>query len=147
LGDIAERQEAFVETITESGEAPAKGYMRATINNPQGGGDALAELLDLAQSPTAVVFATDVLALGALHEAHNRGLRIPDDISVTGFDDIPLAAYAVPALTTVHMPVPEMVAAAVSMVIDDENGRAALPAHPVLTPSLVVRDSTAPPAA
>ncbi len=97
-------------------------------------------LLGLSTPPTAIVFATDVLALGALHEAHKRGVRVPDDLSITGFDDIPLAAYAVPALTTVRMPVGEMVAAAVAMVIDREDG-AEPPCSAIRSwsPSLVVR--------
>ena len=74
-----------------------------------------------------------------------QGLRVPDDLSVTGFDDIPLAAYSVPALTTVRMPVSEMVAHGVAMVIDDQEQRAGLPDHPILEPALVVRDSTAAP--
>ena len=91
-------------------------------------------LLGLSEPPTAVVFATDVLAIGALHEAYKRGLHVPDDLSITGFDDIPLAAYAVPALTTVRMPVSEMVAAAVAMVIDRHEG-----SEPTAEPSIVLR--------
>ena len=83
--------------------------------------------------------------MGALYEAYEQGLRVPRDISITGFDDIPQAAYAVPALTTVRMPVQEMVASAVAMVIDHQNELEAELSHPILEPSLVVRDSTAPP--
>jgi DNA-binding LacI/PurR family transcriptional regulator len=95
-----------------------------------------------------VIASTDVLAIGVLHEAYERGMRVPDDLSVTGFDDIPLAAFTVPALTTVRMPVREMVAAAVRMVIDDDPvaGARTQPAARVLEPSLVVRASAAVPA-
>ena len=90
-----------------------------------------------------MIASTDVLAIGLLHEAHVRGLSVPGDISITGFDDIPLAAFTVPALTTVRMPTREMVRAAIAMVIDDEmttlSGELR---HPVLQPSLVVREST-----
>jgi len=145
LGDIAEREEAFVDAITRSGEPLRKGYVRETTNNPAGGREALSALLRLAEPPTAVVFATDVLAIGGLHEAHAQDLRVPRDLSVTGFDDIAQAAYTVPALTTMHMPVQEMVAAAVAMVIDDKSGARSQESHPILEPSLVVRDSTAAP--
>ena len=118
----------------------------ATGVSPSPAVDAWAtSLLDLGQPPTAVVCATDVLARGALHEAHKRGLRVPEDLSITGFDDIPMAAYAVPALTTVCMPVREMVAAAVAMVIDRDAKEPAPPVNPILAPSLVVRASTAAP--
>jgi DNA-binding LacI/PurR family transcriptional regulator len=145
LGDIAEREEAFIDAVARSGEPPPKSYVRSTDNSPASGGEMLRALLDLAQPPTAVVFATDVLALGALHEAHIRGLRVPQDLSITGFDDIPMAAYAVPALTTVRMPVREMVSAAVAMVINREASETATPVNPILAPSMVVRASTAAP--
>ena len=145
LGDIAEREEAFADAVARSGEPLRKGYVRSTTNHPAGGREALRALLRLTEPPTAVVFATDVLAMGALYEAYEQGLRVPRDISITGFDDIPQAAYAVPALTTVRMPVQEMVASAVAMVIDHQNELEAELSHPILEPSLVVRDSTAPP--
>lgn len=145
LGDIAEREEAFIAAIARTGEPVRKGYLRSTTNNPAGGGEALRSLLRLADRPTAIVCATDVLALGVLHEAHRTGVRVPHDLSVTGFDDIPLAPYAVPALTTMRMPVQEMVASAVAMVIDHADGLSLEQSHPILQASLVVRESTAPP--
>ena len=145
LGDIAEREEAFADAVAQSGEPLRKGYVRSTTNNPAGGKDALRALLKLAERPTAVVFATDALAIGGLYGAYEHGLRVPNDLSITGFDDIPLAAYAVPALTTVHMPVHEMVATGVAMVIDHQNGQEPEMTNPVLMPSLVIRDSTAAP--
>ena len=108
-------------------------------NTPQDGAAALDRLLDRPEPPTAVAAATDVLAFGVLHRAAARGLRVPEDLSVTGFDDIPLAATAVPALTTVRMPVDAMAEAAVQRAI----GGAA--DTPVFETELVVRASTARP--
>jgi DNA-binding LacI/PurR family transcriptional regulator len=146
LGDILEREEAYVDYVTRLGGPPPEGYRQYASNDPTGGGDAMAAMLDLSDPPTAVIASTDVLAIGVLHEAHARGIRVPEDLSVTGFDDIPLAAFTVPALTTVRMPVREMVAAAVRMVIDDDGGPAARSRRMarVLEPSLVVRASTQP---
>ena len=62
------------------------------------------DLMDLEDPPTAIVAPTDVLAIGMLHAAHRRGMQVPRDVSVSGFDDIPVAAVSVPALTTVRMP-------------------------------------------
>jgi DNA-binding LacI/PurR family transcriptional regulator len=148
LGDIQEREEAYVEYLTQLGEPPRDGYRQHARNDPPGGGEALAAMLELPEPPTAVIAATDVLAIGVLHEAYERGMRVPDDLSVTGFDDIPLAAFTVPALTTVRMPVREMVAAAVRMVIDDDPvaGARTQQAARVLEPSLVVRSSAGVPA-
>ena len=73
----------------------------------EAGGAALAELMAGAR-PTAVLCGNDVLAVGALREAKRLGHRVPEDVSITGFDDIELAAIAEPALTTVHVPHREM---------------------------------------
>ena len=146
-GDITEREEAFIAAVERLGEPLPKGYVRTTVNTPAGGREAVLGLLKLAEPPTALVCATDVLAIGALHEAYERGVHVPNDLSITGFDDIPVAAYTVPALTTVRMPVREMVAAAVGAVIDDQDERVLEQFHPVLRPSLVVRASTASPTA
>lgn len=66
------------------------------------------ELLDLAEPPTAIFASNDVSAFGAMEAVRNRGLRIPDDISILGFDDIPQAAQVHPTLTTVRQPLAEM---------------------------------------
>jgi len=143
LGDIQEREDAYVEYMAQLGQGVPKGYLQYAANDPTGGVTALRAFLELPERPTAVIASTDVLAIGLLHEAHVRGLSVPGDISITGFDDIPLAAFTVPALTTVRMPTREMVRAAIAMVIDDEmttlSGELR---HPVLQPSLVVREST-----
>jgi DNA-binding LacI/PurR family transcriptional regulator len=148
LGDILEREDAYVDYVTRMSGPPPDGYVQRTSNDPTGGGEALRAMLELREPPTAVIAATDILAIGVLHEAHERGIRVPDDLSVTGFDDIPLAAFTVPALTTVRMPVREMVAVAVRLAFDDAGvGPQDRGAVQVLEPSLVVRNSTMAPAA
>lgn len=139
LGDIQEREEAYVDYLAARGGGPA-GYRQYAPNDPTGGGRALGAMLEMPEPPTAVIASTDVLAIGVLHEAHERGIRVPEDLSVTGFDDIGLAAFTVPALTTVRMPVREMVATAMRIVIDEDgaHGRSS----PMLEPALVVRGST-----
>ncbi|MCI0345646.1 MAG: LacI family transcriptional regulator [Chloroflexi bacterium] len=141
LGDILEREEAYGEFMGGIGEPVREGYVQYAPNDPTGGVRALAAMLDLAEPPTAVVASTDVLAFGLLFGAHARGIQVPRDLSVTGFDDIPLAAFSVPALTTVRMPVREMVDAALRMLIDDA-GATDGERSPILEPSLVVRSST-----
>ncbi len=141
LGDIEERGAAFVQYFADLAEPMRAGYLEHVSNEPSGGIDALARLLELREPPTAVVGATDVLAMGLLHAAHSHGLRVPEQLSITGFDDIAMAAYAVPALTTVRMPMGEMVDQALRLALDN-----AEPGNeqqiPVLEPSLVVREST-----
>ncbi|WP_299659608.1 LacI family DNA-binding transcriptional regulator [uncultured Ruegeria sp.] len=72
------------------------------------GADAFRQLMDVRPRPTAVICGNDVLAAGALREAHRLGIQIPDQVSITGFDDIELAEIVSPALTTVHVPHREM---------------------------------------
>lgn len=140
LGDIKEREEAYVEYLAELGEPPPDGYLQHGLNEPAAGAEALERLLDRPDPPTAVVASSDVLAIGLLHAAHERGLRVPARLSVTGFDDISMAAFSVPSLTTVRMPVREMVEKAIEMVLDEAEPAA----PPTLQPSLVVRASTGP---
>ncbi len=145
LGDIREREDAYVEFMTDGGGVP-DGYLQYASNDPPGGVSGLTAMLELGDPPTAVVASTDVLAMGLLFAAHGRGIHVPEQLSVTGFDDIPLAEFSIPALTTVRMPTREMVAAAVTMLIDDGLDPADPSAwpRPILAPSLVVRASTGP---
>jgi DNA-binding LacI/PurR family transcriptional regulator len=141
LGDIKEREEAFVGHLARLREPLRDGYIQHGANDPASGVAALERLLALPEPPTAVVASTDVLAVGLLHAAYEQGLRVPDQLSITGFDDIAGAEFAVPSLTTVQMPVREMIEQAVRMALDEPEQARALP-PPVLQPSLVVRAST-----
>ncbi|WP_158843939.1 LacI family DNA-binding transcriptional regulator [Saccharothrix deserti] len=105
------------------------------------------DLLRLADPPTAVFAFNDATALGAYQAAHEAGLRIPDDLSVVGFDDVPPAQWAIPALTTVRQPLRDMAAAATDIVLAIANGDTPDRHRLVLATELVVRSSTARPRA
>ena len=142
LGDITEREDAFVATVHGHGLPTPDEYRLEAANTYAGGAQAVRELMDLAEPPTAIVAPTDVLAMGMLHQAYEQGLRVPDDLSISGFDDIPEAAYTVPALTTVRMPTEAMMVAAIDLAIGREEVLGDF--HPLLEPELVVRGSTGP---
>jgi DNA-binding LacI/PurR family transcriptional regulator len=146
LGDIREREEAYTAFLARIGEPQRDEYLQDASNDFQGGVEVLGRLMDLPEPPTALVASTDVIAIGALHAAQKRGLRVPADLSVTGFDDIPVARVSVPALTTVRMPTREMVESGMRLIIAALDGGAepSVDLHPVLEPSLVVRASTGP---
>jgi DNA-binding LacI/PurR family transcriptional regulator len=144
LGDINEREGAFEQYLARADEPLRDGYVQRGANEPTSAVTALAGLLALPEPPTAVVAATDVLAIGLLHAAHLHGLSVPDQLSITGFDDIPMAAYTVPALTTMRMPVGEIVDQALRLALDHPEASVDRPI-PVLEPTLVVRSSTGPP--
>lgn len=104
-----------------------------------------AELLDLDEPPTAVFAGNDEIALGVVEAARVRGLRVPEDLSVVGFDDTSLAQMASPPLTTVRQPLREMGAAALRTALRLANGEKAESHHIELATELVVRASTASP--
>ena len=82
-----------------------------------GGDAALRRLLALPEPPTAVATSTDLVAVGVLHAAHSLGATVPDRLSVVGFDDILIAGHTVPALTTLRMPIAEIVSHAVDLAV------------------------------
>jgi DNA-binding LacI/PurR family transcriptional regulator len=100
-------------------------------------------LLRLADRPTAIVAGNDAQAFGVLQALAAQGLRAPVDVSVTGFNDGPVATWATPPLTTVRQPLAAMAATAFWMLTRPETGDQ--PRHLELETTLVVRDSTAPP--
>jgi DNA-binding LacI/PurR family transcriptional regulator len=102
-------------------------------------------LLALGEPPTAIVAGNDNQAFGVLQALGERGLRAPDDMSVIGFDDVPVATWATPALTTVRQPLAAMGATAFRMLRSDATAGAAEPHHIELATTLVIRDSTGPP--
>ncbi|WP_432520843.1 LacI family DNA-binding transcriptional regulator [Kineococcus sp. SYSU DK006] len=104
-----------------------------------------ARLLALPERPTAVVGGCDAISLGIMEAARVEGLRIPDDLSVTGFDDTDLAAMAAPPLTTIRQPLREMGRVALRTVLRMAGGEALDSHHVELATELVVRGSTAPP--
>jgi LacI family transcriptional regulator len=109
-----------------------------------GGFRAASLLLRLDDPPTAVFATSDDTAIGVLRAAREHGVRVPEDLSVVGFDDQPVAAWLDPALTTVRQPLDEMGDAAVALALRAREG-APGPAHLELATRLVVRGSTAPP--
>jgi DNA-binding LacI/PurR family transcriptional regulator len=146
LGDIRERQAAYEEYVSSAGLGPLDGYIRHVPNTTDGGELALEALLALPVRPTAILAATDVLAMGLIHAAYERSVAVPDELSIVGFDDIPLASAMVPGLTTVHMPTAEIVAAGVELAVGDAGRPAGDDPPPpfIFEPTLIVRRSTAP---
>ncbi|MFH8249053.1 LacI family DNA-binding transcriptional regulator [Microbacterium sp. B2969] len=105
------------------------------------------DMLSSAAPPTAIMAADDEIAVGILTTAHELGIRVPSELSVTGFDDTPQAAWTTPPLTTVHQHLEGMGAMAVQTILTMAGGRRPSSRHVELATSLMVRDSTAPPAA
>ncbi len=99
------------------------------------------ELLDRPDRPTAIAACNDLMALGAMTAAQERGLMVGQDIAITGFDDIPPAQYSHPPLTTVHQPIYRIGRMICDMLIKCINGEALVERHILLQPSLIIRRS------
>ena len=109
--------------LSEAGIDPTNLPVFETQYSIDNGAEALAQLLATYPETTAVMCGNDVLAIGALQKARDLGLNVPDDISITGFDDIELARVAHPGLTTVHVPHKEMGALAAQRLVDLIEGK------------------------
>ena len=102
------RHKGIQDAMTEAGINHDSLMLIETNYNIDDGANAFAEIMQSKDRPTAVFCGNDVLAVGALRRAREMGMRVPDEVSIIGFDDIELAQVAYPALTTVHVPHREM---------------------------------------
>ncbi|MDT0444676.1 LacI family DNA-binding transcriptional regulator [Streptomyces johnsoniae] len=102
-------------------------------------------LLTRPDRPTAIVTANDLQALGVYQAAREIGLSVPEDVSVVGFDDLPVVAWVDPPLTTVHQPLTEMAVAATELALALGRGERASQLGLEIATTLIVRNSTAPP--
>ena len=139
------RRDAFVERLLHRSIALDKKLVREGTHTAEGGQHAMEALLRMSRRPTAVVCSNDWTAIGALHAIDAAGLRVPEDVSVVGFDDTPIASYTRPPLTTVRMSAAEIgetACKALFNLIDDKAEAGALLQVPT---ALIVRASTARP--
>ncbi len=139
--DSAERFRGFCDTLRKHGlEIDRKYLVRGDFHKELGYRAAL-ELLDLADPPTALFAANDQMALGALAACRDRGVDVPGDFSVIGFDDIEAAQHVTPSLTTLRQPTEEMGAAAVRLLFGLMNAQMPFEQVVSLQPELMVRNS------
>jgi DNA-binding LacI/PurR family transcriptional regulator len=134
------RLEGYRAALAEAGIAPDERLVRDGDLSPDAARAVTAALLDLPHPPTAVVAGNDGQAFGVLQALGDRGLRAPGDLSVVGFDDVPIATWASPPLTTIRQPLAAMAATALRLLLSGERE----PHHVELATTLVVRQSTGP---
>ena len=146
LGDIRERREAFIKYMETRNLHIAPGWIQTQPNTAEGGYRAACAFIDLAERPTAIFAADDIMAIGLLKALTDAGLRVPDDFSVVGFDDIELAKYFCPALTTMRQPIDEMSRQVLSLVLEliNEPDLQREQTMIQIPPVLMVRESTGP---
>lgn len=135
------RVQAYREVLERHGIPHDEALVRFGNYDPETGYTAAEELLDLPEPPTAIFCMNDTMAFGAMTAIQERGLRIPQDIAIVAFDDIRLARYTTPTLTTIHAPDIEHGRLAASMLVQLINKQPLEQDHVVLKTQLVVRDS------
>jgi DNA-binding LacI/PurR family transcriptional regulator len=138
------RVDGYRAAHSEAGVQPMEDATRWGDFTVDGGYRHGLELLARAERPTAVFAGSDMQALGVLRAAREQGINVPQDLSVVGYDDLPLAAWVGPSLTTVNQPLLEMAETAARMVLDMARGVDTKPRSIELATELVVRESTGP---
>jgi len=139
------RRDAFLKSMAELGLRVPVEHLAEGDHTMEGGIGAMEKLIALAELPTAVLCSNDMTAIGALHALYRTTHQVPQDVSVVGFDDIHLAQFMLPPLTTVQMSCKDLAAAAVEALragIEKDNPRAAKTEWQIPT-RLVVRQSSA----
>jgi DNA-binding LacI/PurR family transcriptional regulator len=145
--DSAVRWEALCETAAELGirvRPELTVQIESTVSTPNLGYPCAKELLARKRPFTALFAYNDISAIGSIWAFREAGLRVPEDISVMGFDDIPAAAFNNPGLTTVRQPLERMGQIAAKTVVDQIEGRAEFLPEIAIEPEFVVRASTGP---
>lgn len=138
------REKAFRLATTAIGLTVTDEYIYVGDYTIEGGSAGTEHLLKLRKPPTAIVCSNDMTAIGALHTASRLGLKVPEDISLIGFDDISIAKFMLPPLTTVRMSGREIATSAVKMLIASlKNDALTRATHGLVKTRLVVRQSTA----
>jgi DNA-binding LacI/PurR family transcriptional regulator len=139
----SERFAGYCAALESAGIAPEASYVVHGDGRPEGGEHAMRCLLDLAAPPTAVFCYNDMTALGAMRSIREAGLRIPSDVSVVGFDDLFLALFTDPPLTTVRQPMRRMGRMAMEALLELIGG-CVFESDIKVPGELIIRGSTAP---
>lgn len=140
------RLDGYRSALEAAGVEPDLSLIRRVDLCRAEGYEAARDLLGRSNRPTAIFTANDSQALGVYQAAREAGLRIPADLSVVGFDDLPVVSWVDPPLTTVHQPVAEMAAMATELALALGRGERPAQTRIELATTLTIRESTAPPA-
>jgi DNA-binding LacI/PurR family transcriptional regulator len=142
------RADAFTNSLKKHHLLSESVLMEEGDHRVEGGHAAMQRILRSGSRPTAVMTSNDLTAIGAMGAIHEAGLRIPEDISIVGFDDIELSAYTQPALTTLHVPRRELAATAFRTLYqhrEKTDTKTPRQFEHIVQPRLIIRHSTAAP--
>lgn len=136
------RLEGYKQVLEESGLAYDENLVQIADRTPQEGYQAMSAMLQADPLPSAVFVASDTVAVGCLHALSEKGLRIPDDMAIIGFDDIPISKFLNPSLSTIHLPAFSLGQAAAGLLIQQLENGTNIQEEIILKNKLIIRDST-----
>ena len=136
------RRRGYLAALAERGLTADPRLVIESGYTEEGGTQAAERLLALDDRPTAIFAVTDMTAVGAFGAARRMGLRVPEDIAIVGYNDIPLASRMMPALTTVRVPIHEFGSAAARVLLDQIDSGQPTRRRVIFNPELIVRGST-----
>lgn len=136
-----QRLSGFVQAMEESGLTINKDWIASGNFECEGGEQAFNAICRNGELPTALFVCNDMMAMGVINTAHKKGISVPDDLSIVGYDDIKLAKYITPSLTTIHQPKHRLGQQAVDTLLDKINHKTTSNKVIQLEPTLVERDS------
>jgi DNA-binding LacI/PurR family transcriptional regulator len=138
------RLNGYLEAMAQAGLSVDPAWIVRTEHSATAGQRAAGQLLDLppGRRPTAIIALSDVMAIGAMNEVQDRGLEVGRDVAVIGFDDVPMAQYLRPPLTSLRQPIWEVGQQVITMLISLMRGEEPPQRHVLLPPRLIVRASS-----
>jgi len=139
--DAKQRLEGHKRALAEAGVAFDPRLFHEGDYHETGGSDALTHLFEKGIPFSGVICANDEMAAGAMAAAHDRGLRLPEELSIVGFDDAPISRYVYPKLSTVHYPIADMSRMAARWVLKNVYSQGDLTVQRAFEPSFIERDS------
>jgi DNA-binding LacI/PurR family transcriptional regulator len=137
-----QRRDGYHQALKKAGLEINSAFLREGNYTPASGFAAMSQLLELMPRPTAVFVASDVVAMGAIQAIKRDQLRVPNDVAVVGFDDVPLAGYYDPPLTTIRLPAYGLGWAAGDRLVRMIQGESLQEPQLFLESELVVRESS-----
>lgn len=144
-GPLARRLAGYQDALEDVGLSlnDSRVTIKEVVCSASGGRDGFRSLWETEPHPTAVIATSDIVAIGALEAVHSMGIRVPDEVSIAGFDDLPAAGWVRPSLTTVHQPMEAKGRLAAESVLS-EMRKEDVPTERTLYTTLIVRESTGP---
>ncbi|MGB5592090.1 MAG: substrate-binding domain-containing protein, partial [Gammaproteobacteria bacterium] len=143
-GAVGNRYLGYRDGLKSSGMKFDRSLVQQGYNSFESGEKCARRLLNLEDRPTAIFAANDDMAAGVMKVAHEMELSIPGDLSVAGFDDVPLARHIWPSLTTIRQPMDEMAVQATALLMNQILGNTDDGVEHTIPSTLVIRDSTGP---